>query len=222
MGYAGFDSDQYPGDDQMAALAKVFDFCAYYLPAPSHRDAGWTGKRAFLQGLTGLSGGSFGVLPVYVGQETQGPGSHNVGGQQGVIDGSDAGFRMAAEGFAPRWACVLDLENGPPFSQLEGGYVQTWRAGVAGHGFRAMVYGSHLLIPALVAIGVPLLDIWGVKVSSVAASTAAAPFSTEDPSGCYPGISAWQHQMEAAIKGDGYDLTVDLDTATTADPGAPT
>jgi len=85
-GLAGFDTAFYPGDSQMAWLKANTNlvWCGYYLaPAPSHRDTSWMGTRATL-----LAQG-WGIAPVYLGQQTTGPGSHNVSPAQGPADSSD-------------------------------------------------------------------------------------------------------------------------------------
>jgi hypothetical protein len=63
----GFDTSIYPGDAAMRAWrapGSPYAWVGYYLPAPCHRDASWTGRRAALA----ADGWGFAVL--YVGQQT--------------------------------------------------------------------------------------------------------------------------------------------------------
>src|ERR1700755_3469138 len=112
-GFAGFDTDIYPGDSQMAWLKANTNlvWCGYYLaPAPSHHDTSWMGARAALVAQ------GWGIAPVYLGQQTPAPGSHNPSVGQGTTDGNNAAKLMTGEGFAPGSCVYLDLENGPPMT----------------------------------------------------------------------------------------------------------
>ncbi|MHB1225774.1 MAG: glycoside hydrolase domain-containing protein [Gemmatimonadaceae bacterium] len=65
--HPGFDSYAYPGDEAMRAWrapASPYRWVGYYLPAPCHRDASWSGKRATLAAL------GWGIAVLYVGQQT--------------------------------------------------------------------------------------------------------------------------------------------------------
>jgi hypothetical protein len=107
MAFAGFDRDVYPGDALMTKLIATTNlkWCGYYLhPAPSHSDGSWMGKRAFLNGI------GWGLAPLYVGEQTVGPGSHNPSVAKGLADGNDAVNLMVGEGF-PHESCVyLDIQ----------------------------------------------------------------------------------------------------------------
>lgn len=65
--YQGFDTSIYPGDATMSAWMNPrspYVWSGYYLPAPCHHDASWTGHRA------GLSAMGWGLAAIYVGQQT--------------------------------------------------------------------------------------------------------------------------------------------------------
>lgn len=66
--HLGFDTNLYPGDKAMEAWKRSGDYewVGYYLSAPCHKDASWTGKRAHL-----VSNG-WGLAVIYVGQQTWG------------------------------------------------------------------------------------------------------------------------------------------------------
>jgi hypothetical protein len=133
-GFPGFDTSQYPGDQVMSWLKRNTNltWTGFYLGvAPSHSQADWMNRRAVLveQG--------WGFAPVYLGQQTTGPGSHDSSGPQGTIDGGQAVALMQAAGF-PAGRCVyLDIENGPPLSALQIAYIAAWVNEVVAQGFQA-------------------------------------------------------------------------------------
>jgi hypothetical protein len=187
-------------------------WCGFYHDAPSHSNSGWPGHRADVIAL------GFNPVPIYVGQQVQGPGSHIVTAAQGTIDGDDCAAKMLAEGFPARSCCFLDLES-PDGAFMP--YVDAWVTAMEKRGWTSGVYVSHLMA-AVIATVHPNTRIWAYKVASVAGSSGSAPFSTEDPSGSgYAGAVIWQHEDEVTISGPGYSFTVDLDTSTVADPAAP-
>lgn len=68
-GHPGFDTGEYPGDDAMRAWrtgGSPYEWTGYYLPAPCHPDAGWSGKRETLTSM------GYGLAVIYVGQQTWG------------------------------------------------------------------------------------------------------------------------------------------------------
>lgn len=215
MPVSGLDTSRFPGFDAMAAARKLgFAVTGYYLRAPSHPDPSWSGKRS------GLVQQGWGFLPVYVGQETVGPGSHVVTPEQGAIDGAEAAERMHAEGFAPGSMVFLDLENGPPFGGRQPAYVSAVLAAIASADMVGGVYASHYMAP-YIAQAHPGVPIWVVKVPTVARTTAAPPFPAPaiGPSG-WSSAAAWQYRQNVEIAAlDG--LLVDLNSAATPDPSAP-
>jgi hypothetical protein len=216
MSFAGFDTDQYPGDAVMAALKAQTNLAwvALYLEAPSHCNGGWLGKRATLKGQ------GWGLLPVYVGQQVTGPGSHVVTGRQGAIDGADAAGKVIAEGFAPGSVCALDIENGAPFDSPMADYAEAWCTVFRGAGFTPMVYSSHAMAPE-VATKIPGARHWIYQVPTLARTTAANPFPAPALGSFSFAADACQHRQNVAITVAGHTLLVDLDVAATADPSAP-
>lgn len=212
----------YPGDAQMAWLKANTNFvwCGYYLaPAPSHHDTSWMGTRAV------LAAAGWGVAPIYLGQQITGPGSHNPSLQQGGTDGGNAADLMDGDGF-PAGSCVyLDLENGPPMTGPLNDYVGAWCDGVTARGYQPGIYCSHALADAVAGLR-PSARIWAFKVPTIAAN---AVLGTEFPmpvpagSGCAEAV-AWQRGQNCQLTllgAPNTGMTVDLDVATTADPGAP-
>jgi hypothetical protein len=221
-GFAGFDVSSYPGDtvvDWLKANTNL-KWCGFYLAkAPSHSDTGWMAKRAR------LVAGGWGIAPIYVGQQTIPPGSRNSSGPQGKIDGADAAFLATRAGF-PAGSCLfLDLENGKPFTAAQKAYVAAWCAEVSSHHFAPGVYCSHTFA-ADVHLAAPAARIWVFKVSTTAAHPVPGPhYPDNHPAASgYVGAFAWQLGQNCQITvppAPGGKLTVDLDTASWADPGAP-
>src|SRR4051812_24026985 len=63
--YPGFDTGIYPGDAALQAWrsASPYRWTGYYLAAPCHRDASWSGRRAALEAM------GWGLAVIYVGQQ---------------------------------------------------------------------------------------------------------------------------------------------------------
>lgn len=208
--FAGFDVSQFPGRKSMAWLRKNTNlrWTGFYLgPAPSHSDAGWMGQYQFLTDT------DLGKLPIYVGQQVTGPGSHTITSTQGRTDGDNACALMTKAGF-PRGSHVwLDLENGPPLTAPQVSYITAWAAAVKAGGFAPEVYCSHLLAPQVVPI-IGGSRPWVFEVATTAVHSVSAPYSVADPSGSgYKSAWAWQHDQNAQINCDGSTLVVDLSTA---------
>ncbi len=218
-GFAGFDTDIYPGDAVMDFLIgnSNLKWCGFYLaPAPSHRDRTWMGTRANLQAA------GWGVAPVYVGQQVTGPGSKKPSADQGTTDGADAANLMAAEGFAPGSYAYLDIENGPPLTKPQKDYLVNWSAAIVAGGYKAGIYCSYLL--AVVAHNlVPDARVWVFKVSTIKPHPVPNPFPDPNPAlSTYIGAYGWQLGQNCLIDAGGDTmLAVDLDSAITVDPGAP-
>ena len=221
--FAGFDCSGYPGDSAMRYLKDNTNFawCGFYLgPAPSHHDPGWMGKREFLTGL------GWGLAPIYVGQQTIPPGSMNPDAAHGYTDGQNATDLLQQAGFPAGSAVYLDLENGIPFTTAQQAYVAAWVDQVQHDGFTAGVYCSHGFAIALHQV-VPSALIWAFKVDTVSPHPVPGPLYPDiHPAGCgYAGAFMWQlgQNCQIAVAGKpGGRLLVDLDTAISADPSAPT
>ena len=127
MGFAGFDRSEYPGAAVMKWLRANTNlvWCGYYLaPAPSHQDPSWmNADEADLAG--------WGFAPIYVGQQTTGPGSHLVTAEQGAIDGKQTCDLMTQTGFEPGAKVWLDQEQGGPEPAAMRAYTNAWAAAVA-------------------------------------------------------------------------------------------
>jgi hypothetical protein len=214
MTHFGFDTDIFPGVPLMGQIkaSTNLEFVGFYLaPAPSHGDASWMAHRG------DLAAQGWGFLPVYVGQETVGPGRHNVCGPQGTIDGAEAVTLMRSAGFPAGSYVYLDLENGPPFTAAEAQYVEAWVKLVEGGGYKAGIYGSHLYAAELAALA-PSARIWTVRTATVDRHQVPGRiFTGRDPADSgFPGAFACQFDQSAVLTAFG--LEVDLDSALSADP----
>ncbi len=219
-GYSGFDTSAYPGDEQISWLKANTNlvWCALYLsPAPSHNDGSWMGKRA------SLAQAGWGVVPIFVGQQVIPPGSLDPSAATGATDGASAASLTASEGFPPGSVVYLDLENGPPLQSPQTDYVQAWCTAVSDAGFQPGIYCSHLMAADVAGL-VPNAAIWAFKVSTTQTHpVTGTDFPDSDPSGSgYAEAAIWQLGQNCQISaGNGQTLLVDLDSATSPDPGAP-
>lgn len=217
MAYAGFDRADCPDLTVMSRLryGSNFSWCGYYLKAPSQPGVTWKGKRSAL-----LAQG-WGLAPIFVGQQTIGPGSHTVTADQGRSDGLQACADMAAEGFPFGSWVYLDLENGPPFSNVQSGYVEAWAAAVESGGFEAGVYCSFLFARQVQNL-LPAARIWVYHVPSTTPHVVAGTvFPSPEPSTSgFPDAVIWQHDDEARLVAFG-NLACDLDSSVYSDPSAP-
>lgn len=197
----GFDTSVYPGRAVMVQLRKHFAFCGYYLaPAPSHRDKSWCGQRAPLVML------GYKFLPVYVGQQIIGPGSHHDTTEQGVNDARDACALMAKEGFAKGSPVYLDLENGAPFPPAEQLYAFAWIDGVRAAGFTPGVYCSHVLAPHF---DPDTTRIWAFEVPTTRTTFDRLPLSSRNQP---PRVVPWTaQQYRQNVRLDRLNISVDLD-----------
>jgi hypothetical protein len=221
-GCAGFDSSEFPGSAQMLWLKANSNlvWCGYYLgPTPSHSSTSWMRQR------TTLRNAGWGLAPIYVGQQINGPGRHNVNAQQGTIDGDEAGKLLVNEGFVQGTCVYLDLEDGPPFSDPRTDYVGAWTDAVCAAGFQAGVYCSHSFASDVHNLR-SSARIWAFKVdTTVEHLFQGTNFPDSHPAGSgYPGAYVWQLAQNCRLSLPAAPLRsplVDLDCALTPDPGAP-
>lgn len=219
--FLGFDRADCPDLPTMAALRAQTNlkWCAYYLHAPSQPAPTWKGRRA------SLIAQGWGLAPVYVGQQTTGPGSHLVNALQGSVDGGDAGTQMFAEGFPSGSYCYLDLENGPPLGPGQPDYIRAWCSSLRVSGYSPGIYCSYLLAPAIRPLE-PSARLWVFHVRTATPhaveGTQFAPWTSDKtPAGSsVPSATIWQYDDEARLMAFG-KLAVDLDVASVADPSAP-
>ena len=221
-GFAGFDCSEFPGADRLTWLKNNSNlrWCGYYLaPTPSHASTRWMGHRS------GLYAAGWGIAPIYVGQQTMGPGSHSVTGETGSRDGKGAIDLLQREGFQSGTCIYLDLEEAPPFTDPRRDYVNSWIVAVQSGGFQAGVYCSFHFAEDIHKLpgGV---RIWAFKAGTVASQVVRGPdFPDGLPSEVgFPGTYIWQVAQNASLEDMRAEMTpliVDLNTAIRPDPGAP-
>lgn len=196
----GFDCSAYPGDSTMNTLRKDFAFCGFYLaPAPSHGNAGWMNKLSTLRNI------KYKFLPIFVGQQVTGPGSKAPSTAMGITDAKKTVQLMLNAGFNHGSPVYLDLENGPPYPQVEAAYVTAWADEVKALGFIPGVYCSHMLeadLPKGVLI-------WDFKIPTTARTYMTLPANY--PPQIPQGLAARQYQQNVVLRGTG--ILVDLDQA---------
>lgn len=218
-GHAGFDISEYPGDAVMAWLKANTNlvWCGYYLGgAPSHPDESWMGKRV------ALTAAGWGLAPLYVGEQDVPPGSEHPSAAKGRTDGHQAVALMTSEGFAPGTRIFLDLEDGSLLSPLPA-YTAAWIDAVNVGGFQGGVYCSHKIAQHVSDLR-PGVPIWAFKVPTTDPhDSPGPPFREDDPAGSgFAEAVAWQLDQHGTIHvppAHGGRLTVDLDSASSPDPG---
>lgn len=141
--HPGFDTSIYPGDAAMHTwrAASPYEWAGYYLAAPCHADATWSGRRATLA----VQG--WGTAVVYVGQQTweslpvapfAGSPARAVqaatcsrtllSGAQGTIEAIDAIAKTANEGFPRGSTIFLDIEYMTTLTAPMREYYRAWVA----------------------------------------------------------------------------------------------
>lgn len=213
--FLGFDRSEYPGDQVMQLLRTEaqIDFTGFYLaPAPSHGNAGWMGKRAFLLGL------GFGFAPIYVGQQQSPPGSLNLTAPQGTADGLNATQLAATAGFPAGSVLYLDVETGPPVHPPFIAYYKAWVQSVIDNGFTPGVYCSHHLAAQFIGADNRAVA-WVFQLAAIGGNF-APPLPRPDPShSSFSGAKVLQNAQNAKLTlGTTVIKPVDLNTALMADP----
>jgi hypothetical protein len=148
--YYGFDSNEYPGDDKLAALRRVFTYTGYWLNTPpGARTNPWVGKRIIVEQA------GFGFLVLFNGrldaELRKAPDSSAIGRSDAAL-AADAAKR---EGFPSRTVIFLDVEEGGRMLPEQKAYIYAWVDAIVAAGYRAGVYCSG--IPAREGHGVTIV-----------------------------------------------------------------
>jgi hypothetical protein len=197
--FEGFDLDIYPGEAALlSASIQGFSWVAAYLEAPSHSNASWPDYPTLK--ATGLN-----VLPVWVGAQVVGLGSHDVGAAQGATEGKACVAELIAKGYPIGTGVAFDTENGPPIPLGQSAHLTAWGATVRAAGYRPMMYGSYLNFVAL-CNGFGRENVWTFEIRS------------EPPA--IQGVAV-QYQQEVPLTLAGKTYSVDRSVSTVADPAAP-
>jgi hypothetical protein len=145
--YRGFDRNDYPGAETMAALRKTFAFTGYWLNNPPGEQANsWAGKRAILRQQ------GWGFLVLYNGRlDAQILKAQKQGTKPAGLASRDAADTVAAaqrEGFPPQTILFLDQEEGGSLLEEQAAYLLGWTEAISTAGYRAGVYASGQPVPA--------------------------------------------------------------------------
>jgi hypothetical protein len=245
--FPGFDTSLYPGDDALRAWrqSSPYVWVGYYLPAPCHRDASWSGKRERLVAM------GWGTAVIYLGQQdwAAAPGRVPVAtdtvvrtdsaaapapppacsasllsAARGGTEAADAAAKTAAEGFPVGTVVYLDVERVNALSPALLEYVRGWIDGVLADGRYTPGIYSHR------ANADPLYE--AARAVYAARARAGAPpfwiastagFSLEQaPSAVGLGYAnVWQGRLDFAESWGGHTLTIDANVADTRSPSSP-
>lgn len=139
--YLGFDRNDYPGDENLAALRRTFSFAGYWLNIPP-RAAGnsWVGKRRTIKAA------GFGFLVLFNGRLD----AELKKVDAAALGRSDAEAALAAarrEGFPKGTVIFLDQEEGGRMLPEQKAYIYAWVDKVNAGGFRAGIYCSGIAAP---------------------------------------------------------------------------
>jgi hypothetical protein len=137
--YVGFDRNDYPGDQNLAALRKDFSFAGYWLNVPpGAKSNSWTGKRSLVRDA------GFGFLVLFNGRLDAELKKIKDAAQLGGMDAAEAVAAAQHEGFPAQTVIFLDIEEGGRMLPEQKAYVYAWVDHVNEAGFRAGVYCSGI------------------------------------------------------------------------------
>lgn len=139
--FVGFDRNDYPGDDTMSSMRKVFSFTGYWLTNPPGEHANtWTGKRGLLRsqgwGFLVLANGKLDAEILKAQKSGKSPASLGKG------DAADAVAAAKREGFPAQTILFLDQEEGGRLLDEQAAYLLAWTEAVAASNYRPGVYAS--------------------------------------------------------------------------------
>jgi hypothetical protein len=137
--YLGFDSNEFPGHENLSELRKTFAFAGYWLNLPpGAKTNSWQGTRE------SVASHGFGFLVLFNGrleaELRQAPSPRALGEQ----DARDATYAAWLEGFDHRTVIFLDQEEGGRLSPVQMEYMQGWIAGTMKRGAAPGVYCSGI------------------------------------------------------------------------------
>jgi len=139
--YLGFDRNEYPGDEAMAALRKQFVFVGYWLsPPPGGTTNNWTGKRAK------LAAEDYGFVLLYAGRPESSLKNMQAARVAGGADAKKAAEQAKNEGFSAGWTIFLDIEEGGRFNEVRHAYFRAWAEALAQARYRPGFYCSGMAI----------------------------------------------------------------------------
>lgn len=139
--HLGFDRNEYPGDERMRELRKIFSFSGYWLNSPpgtANQGTTWTGKRKFVQSL------GYGFLVLYQGRIFSDLKDAPDPAALGNADALAAIQAAQAEGFPRKTIMFLGHEEGGRLLPQQRLYLHAWIDQVNRSPYRAGVYCSGI------------------------------------------------------------------------------
>jgi hypothetical protein len=235
-GVPGFDTREYPGDAAMRTWfdASPYRWVGYYLPAPCHTGAGWSGRRATLQQM------GWGLAVLYVGEQDwaamraagdttpvmTGPrcATENLTAARGAEHAADAAAVAQADGFANGTVIYLDVERVERVSPELAAYVRSWVGsllddarylpGLYAHDQNATTLLTILTEEMLRRQRVERPRLWVAKQAGF--DVRRSPSESG-----YPGATAWQGIFDTRESWGGVELLIDVNVADTRNPSGP-
>lgn len=135
--FAGFDRNEYPGDDHLKELHKTFAFTGYWLNnPPGAKTNSWAGHRNKIEAA------GFGFLVLFNGRLYRELSANAT--KLGTSDARAATLAAQREGFPAKTIIFLDQEEGGRLLPEQKAYLFAWVDGVTHAGFRAGVYCSGI------------------------------------------------------------------------------
>jgi hypothetical protein len=139
--YLGFDSNEYPGDENLAELRKTFAFTGYWLNTPPGAQSNpWEGHRA------AIAAQGFGFLVLFNGRLEAELKKVDDIDERAELDAGAAAFEAAREGFPNYTVIFLDQEEGGRLLDLQMKYVQRWIEDIHNYKFTPGVYCSGIAV----------------------------------------------------------------------------
>jgi Rv2525c-like, glycoside hydrolase-like domain len=139
VAYLGFDRNEYPGDQNLAALRRTLSYTGYWLNAPPGAKSNtWKGKRKVVQAA------GFGFLVLFNGRLDAQLKKVRDAGELGREDAAGAADAAKREGFPAGTVIFLDEEEGGRMLPEQKAYIYAWVDGVSASGFRAGIYASGM------------------------------------------------------------------------------
>lgn len=231
--HPGFDVGKYPGEAVLKRWKEnaPYEWVGYYLPAPCHRDASWSGKREGLEKL------GWGVAVLYVGQQAfagaptlnaQGKpvsqcSSAHLSAEQGRADAQDAVRKARAEGFAQGSVVFIDVQ---PTRRIPGAlvdYYRAWTTEMLRDGYYLPgTYADRDNSAALYGMAQAMYRQAGRADSPPFWVSGGAGFSlNRHPSAAGHFADVWQGRRNHERTWGGVTLKVDENTAAQRSPSAP-
>lgn len=231
--HPGFDVGRYPGETVLRTWkeAAPYEWVGYYLPAPCHKDASWSGKRESLQRA------GWGVAVLYVGQQAFGgaasrggsaaPGqcsSANLTAERGRADAQDAIRKTKAEGFSAGSVVFLDVQPTRRIPPELVAYYRAWTSEVLRDGyFLPGTYADRDNAAALYSLAQGVYRQAGRADSPPFWVSGGTGFSLNRPpsSAGHHFADVWQGRRNHERTWGGVTLKVDENVAEQRSPSAP-